>query len=330
MKKKYLLLTVIFLFSFLGFSIGKPILLDAPLVYPDMDEDGFFSIIGVSVLNLDISIPRQSTIGNDCNDLDPEYHPGAVYYRDGDGDGYGDLPLTITACEDVTGSVTLNGDCNDQNALINPDTYWYRDYDGDGYGDIAYPYINNPQCQQPQGYVLDHTDCNDNISSVHQVESWYADTDGDGYGNGTPTSSCGPPGGYVNNNFDTCPTVSGPYEGCQMPNSTITYGGGTKNYIISTIPKVSVTSTQNITHSYDANVKITYYDGLGRPNQQIASAQSGTGKNIVTPIEYDAFGRQVKEYLPYSTTTSGLDYINTALNDQPNFSQYSGQVSYSE
>jgi RHS repeat-associated protein len=337
MENKYLLLTVFFLYSFLGFSIGmpslphNPVLSSAPIVYPDMDEDGFFSIIGVSVLNLDISIPRQSTIGNDCNDFNPDYHPGSIYYRDEDGDGYGNLPLTIILCEDITGYVTINGDCNDQNALINPGTYWYSDNDGDGYGDIAYPYINNPQCQQPQGYVSDHTDCNDNIASIHLIDNWYADTDGDGYGSGSPTSSCGPSIlGYINNNFDTCPTIYGPYEGCQIPNSSVAYGGGKKNYIISTIPKIPVTSTQSITHSYDANVNITYFDGLGRPNQQIASAQSGTGKSLITLIEYDAFGRQVNEYLPYSITASGLDYVNTALNDQPNFSQYSGQVSYSE
>ncbi|MEO8235549.1 MAG: DUF6443 domain-containing protein, partial [Flavobacterium sp.] len=54
--------------------------------------------------------------------------------------------------------------------------------------------------------------------------------------------------------------------------------------------------------------QVTYFDGLGRPIQQIANAQSNTGKDIVTHIEYDAFGRQTKDYLPYANSTSSLNY----------------------
>ena len=43
---------------------------------------------------------------------------------------------------------------------------------------------------------------------------------------------------------------------------------------------------------------ITYFDGLGRPIQQVAHKQAGNGNDLVTHIEYDAFGRQTKEYLP--------------------------------
>ena len=60
-------------------------------------------------------------------------------------------------------------------------------------------------------------------------------------------------------------------------------------------------------------VQVSYFDGLGRPIQQVAHAQSGTGKDIVTHIEYDAFGRQVKEFLPYVNTAPSLNY-NTSAN----------------
>lgn len=56
-------------------------------------------------------------------------------------------------------------------------------------------------------------------------------------------------------------------------------------------------------------VQISYFDGLGRPIQQVAVGQSATGKNIVTPIEYDAFGRQAKDYLPYSSGVSNLEFV---------------------
>lgn len=344
MKIKYLLLAITFLHTFFSFSIGNPVLphnsilfqsidllLTPPMVYPDMDGDLYFSMIAVPSGTLDNNISRQGTPGNDCRDDDYDYHPGAVYYRDFDVDGYGDLPLIITACESITGYVLTNGDCNDQNALINPDSNWFIDNDGDGYGNVAVPFINNPSCQQPPGYILDNTDCNDNNSQAHAVENWYADTDGDGYGSGTPTSSCGSPvNGYVKNDYDTCPNDFGPYEGCIIPNPSVIYGVRNKNYIITTIPKVAVTDTQNINNSNDAVVNISYFDGLGRPIQQIACNQSGTGNNLITPIEYDNLGRQLRDYLMYSTTAKGLEYVSTALTDQTNFPQYSGQNPYSQ
>ena len=41
-----------------------------------------------------------------------------------------------------------------------------------------------------------------------------------------------------------------------------------------------------------------YFDYLGRPRQIIGVKASPTGKDVVTPIEYDLLGRQVKDYLP--------------------------------
>ena len=57
-------------------------------------------------------------------------------------------------------------------------------------------------------------------------------------------------------------------------------------------------------------IQVTYVDGLGRPIQKIANNQSRDGKNIISHIEYDGFGRQAREYLPYaSASSSSLDYV---------------------
>ena len=58
--------------------------------------------------------------------------------------------------------------------------------------------------------------------------------------------------------------------------------------------------------------QVTYFDGLGRPIQKVANAQSNTGKDIVTHIEYDAFGRQVKDFLPYANQAPSLNYNSGA------------------
>lgn len=68
-----------------------------------------------------------------------------------------------------------------------------------------------------------------------------------------------------------------------------------------------------------ATTQVNYFDGLGRPIQQVAHGQSNTGKDIVTHIEYDAFGRQTKEFLPYVNQSASLNYNSSANNDVLNF-----------
>ncbi|WP_415325871.1 DUF6443 domain-containing protein [Chryseobacterium sp. MMS23-Vi53] len=43
---------------------------------------------------------------------------------------------------------------------------------------------------------------------------------------------------------------------------------------------------------------VQYFDGLGRPKQIVNIQATPQGKDVVTHIEYDGFGRQVKDFLP--------------------------------
>ena len=76
-----------------------------------------------------------------------------------------------------------------------------------------------------------------------------------------------------------------------------------------------------------ANVQISYFDGLGRPIQQIAVKQSQSGKDIITHLDYDLNGRQPKDYLPYIGSGTALAYDENAKTTQnsfyatPNFAQ---------
>lgn len=54
------------------------------------------------------------------NELDGGDCTGNTYYRDGDGDGYGDLNDTTQACSVPTGYVSDSSDCDDNNPNINP------------------------------------------------------------------------------------------------------------------------------------------------------------------------------------------------------------------
>jgi hypothetical protein len=63
---------------------------------------------------------------------------------------------------------------------------------------------------------------------------------------------------------------------------------------------------------YDAKMNTVYFDGLGRPLQTVSKEGSfetvtGTKKDLVSPVEYDQFGRETFKYLPFvSSTGDGL------------------------
>ncbi|NHN28168.1 type IV secretion protein Rhs, partial [Flavobacterium jejuense] len=80
-----------------------------------------------------------------------------------------------------------------------------------------------------------------------------------------------------------------------------------------------------------ANTQVSYFDGLGRPIQQVAHKQSNLGNDIITHIEYDGFGRQTKEYLPYTNDAPSLDYTDatTAISELTGFySSYNDGTAY--
>lgn len=154
--------------------------------------------------------------GEDCDDTDPTVHPGAVevcnevdddcdgetdeglplstYYRDGDGDGYGDAGMSTAACGQPEGYATAP-DCDDGDPLVNPGapeacngadddcdseidedvtTTYYADVDGDGYGDAT---STVEACDVPAGHVVATAilDCDDGAANLHPF-----DDDGDG------------------------------------------------------------------------------------------------------------------------------------------------------
>ena len=81
---------------------------------------------------------------------------------------------------------------------------------------------------------------------------------------------------------------------------------------------------------------IQYFDDLGRTKQIINIKASPTGKDVVTPVIYDGFGRQTRDYLPVpqQSTTSGAIYTQSL---SPNafpvgdpVGIYSGEKAFSE
>ncbi len=92
-----------------------------------------------------------------------------------------------------------------------------------------------------------------------------------------------------------------------------------ENYIHTIVPQVALTIAEinnidcsTISAVDDAIESVTYFDGLGRPIQQRAIKASPQGKDIVTHIQYDSYGRQDKQYLPFASNASsgGLQAVD--------------------
>ncbi len=83
-----------------------------------------------------------------------------------------------------------------------------------------------------------------------------------------------------------------------------------QNWVKTTVYKKAFTEANLPTNptAQQASVQVNYFDGLGRPIQSISHQQSATGKDIIQHIEYDAIGRQTREYLPFTNGSTSLNY----------------------
>ena len=62
-----------------------------------------------------------------------------------------------------------------------------------------------------------------------------------------------------------------------------------------------------------------YFDGIGRGLMSASVGTSAGGKDQIQFSRYDKFGRQVKQFLPYTATTNGGAYRTNTLTEQQSF-----------
>lgn len=100
------------------------------------------------------------------------------------------------------------------------------------------------------------------------------------------------------------------------------YTNTTINYVRTWEPSMPSTDPGAVIAGSIAQVKQTtqYVDGLGRPLQTVSKGIGGSGKDIVAPVVYDAFGREQLNYLPYADqgTANGL-FRTDPFTNQKNF-----------
>ncbi len=149
-----------------------------------------------------------------------------AWYRDYDGDGFGNANVSVINCVQPLGYVATNTDCNDSSALEKPGQIWYKDIDGDNYG-AGVPItacIRPPNAYLAMELIATSGDCNDAVAAINPAATetcdgldndcdgltdenvstqYFADADGDGYGNSSINIyACTQPVGYVLSNTD--------------------------------------------------------------------------------------------------------------------------------
>ena len=248
--------------------------LDAPVWYQDADGDGYGNPLAKRNHCADENgAGPAGYVSNDidCDDLHDESHPGGIevcdaagrdencngianedfatdapfWYRDADGDGYGNALIDYRSCTQPEGFVGNSFDCNDTKIEANPDqvercdeidndcdgiidepqatdvTTYYRDSDGDGYGT---PYLSISLCPiyKPQNYILDDSDCNDDNPNQYPNAPEFCNTidddcDGnidEGVNNDAPVNS---PIWYIDSDNDGFGTNTDTVTQCTKP-----------------------------------------------------------------------------------------------------------------
>ena len=189
--------------------------------YADIDDDGFGDAFNTTEACAPPSGYEED--GDDCDDRNTSVNPNspelcdgldndcdgevdedsafdtAIFYRDEDGDGFGDAAQWLEACSLPPGYVEDDTDCDDDNDAISPDAdeicdgidndcdgtvddedpdligapTWHIDYDGDSYGSDSF---TTESCEHPAGYVDNSDDCDDTDAAINPGATEICDT----------------------------------------------------------------------------------------------------------------------------------------------------------
>jgi hypothetical protein len=112
---------------------------------------------------------------------------------------------------------------------------------------------------------------------------------------------------------------SAPVAGCPL---LALAPSGDRNYILTSVPRKEgfIPGASGQTPCAVMQT-IQYFDGLGRPMQTVQVKGSPGYRDIVQPVVYDQYGREVQKYLPYTATAAVSDgsYKANAVADQASF-----------
>ena len=83
------------------------------------------------------------------------------------------------------------------------------------------------------------------------------------------------------------------------PAVLINGGSYDQNYIKIVTPRIPLDDLKTFKKTNEINVDYQYFDGLGRPLQNVSQNASPNQKDMIQFFTYDPLGREDKKYLPY-------------------------------
>jgi len=160
----------------------------------DADSDGFDETQDCDDSNSEIHPDADEVCDGVDNDCDLLVDQGAIdtltWYRDADGDGFGDAASPVASCDAPSGYVDDATDCDDTNPDVHPagaelcngldddcdslvddddpdvtgQLTWHLDADGDGHGGTSYATL---ACDAPSGFAASSDDCDDGEAAAN-------------------------------------------------------------------------------------------------------------------------------------------------------------------
>ncbi len=91
-----------------------------------------------------------------------------------------------------------------------------------------------------------------------------------------------------------------------------------QNYVYTITPRDTIADVSMLNDDQKIE-SVTYFDGLGRPMQNVGIGAGGSKQDIITHIDYDQYGRKDKDYLPVAVSNNAGGYkdidLSTDLED---------------
>ncbi len=327
---------------------------DGSVGYEDADGDDTAACEDCDDSNANLSTPSPEScddIDNDCDgQVDEAGATGETpWYLDADGDGYGRLTTSASACAQPPGYVADSNDCDDLDAAAYPGaaevcdeidndcndqvdegaaapSTWYADFDGDGFGN---PAVSAVACSAPLNYIVDSSDCNDLDASTHPNASEVCDGADNNCDTQVDEGAAAETTWYADLDGDSFGNSAMSAVACEPPPGYITDSTDCDDLDASSYPggtEVCDGADNNCTGGIDEGVESTFYadsdgDGYGDPGTTLLACSPPAGAST-NALDCDDGLAQV--HPAAAETCDGLDNnCNTTVDEGVSSTFYS-------